>query len=78
VRESAVVGAADRIRGERVVVFVVRDDPALDEDRLLGFCNERLVDYQRPTAVYFVESLPRNALGKVLRKELMGRMKDEG
>lgn len=72
VRESAVVGAADRIRGERVVVFVVRDDSAagLDEARLLAFCAERLVDYQRPQQAFFVEALPRNAMGKVLRKEL--------
>src|SRR5262249_26540893 len=72
VRESAVVGVPDRHRGERVAVFVVRDDSPdpLDEGRLLAFCSERLVDYQRPRRVFFVEALPRNAMGKVLRKEL--------
>jgi malonyl-CoA/methylmalonyl-CoA synthetase len=70
VRESAVVGLPDDRRGERVVAVVVRDDPALDERRLRAFLGEHLVDYQRPASVVFVESLPRNALGKVLRREL--------
>ncbi len=71
VRESAVVGLPDPVRGERVAVFVVRTDPSLDEARLEAFCAERLVDYQRPRQVFFVDALPRNALGKVLRRELV-------
>ncbi|HYV40112.1 MAG TPA: AMP-binding protein [Gemmataceae bacterium] len=70
VRESAVVGVADRRRGERVVAFVVKGDDSLNERRVLDHCGDRLVDYQRPSAVVFVESLPRNAMGKVLRREL--------
>jgi malonyl-CoA/methylmalonyl-CoA synthetase len=70
VRESAVVGLPDDRRGERVAAVVVRDDPALDEGRLRSFCAVRLVDYQRPSTVIFVETLPRNAMGKVLRREL--------
>ena len=38
----------------------------LDEETLRAFWGERLVDYQRPSVVFFVESLPRNAMGKVL------------
>ncbi len=71
VRESAVVGIPDADRGERVAAFVVREDLALDEAGLLGFLGERLIDYQRPRRVVFVDSLPRNALGKVLRQELV-------
>jgi malonyl-CoA/methylmalonyl-CoA synthetase len=70
VRESAVVGVPDNVAGERVVAVVVRDDPGLDEDRLTAHCAGRLVDYQRPRAVVFVEALPRNTMGKVLRREL--------
>jgi long-chain acyl-CoA synthetase len=70
VRESAVVGLPDDRRGERVAAVVVRDDPALDERRLRSYCAEHLVDYQRPATVAFVDALPRNALGKVLRREL--------
>jgi acyl-CoA synthetase (AMP-forming)/AMP-acid ligase II len=70
VRESAVLGVPDSTRGERVVAAVVRQGPALDEGGLRAFWGERLVDYQRPREVVFVEELPRNAMGKVLRGEL--------
>ena len=70
VRESAVLGVPDDRKGERVVAVVVRDDPTLDEARLRAFWSERLVDYQRPKQIVFVEALPRNAMGKVLRREL--------
>jgi malonyl-CoA/methylmalonyl-CoA synthetase len=70
VRESAVVGLPDDRRGERVVAVVVRDDPALDERRLRDHCAEHVVDYQRPSSFVFVDALPRNAMGKVLRRGL--------
>ena len=70
VRESAVVGVPDDRRGERVVAVVVADDPQLDERRLRDHCREHLVDYQQPAEYRFVPSLPRNAMGKVLRSEL--------
>jgi malonyl-CoA/methylmalonyl-CoA synthetase len=70
VREAAVVGVPDERRGERVVAVVVRGDEALDEGRLRAYCEERLVEYQRPREVVFAKALPRNAMGKVLRKEL--------
>ena len=70
VRESAVVGVADRHRGERVVAFVVKGDDTLNERRLLSHCGDRLVDYQRPKEIVFVDSLPRNAMGKVVRRDL--------
>jgi malonyl-CoA/methylmalonyl-CoA synthetase len=74
VRESAVVGVPDARRGERVVAVVVRDDAALDEGRLRAYWDERLVDYQRPREVMFVDALPRNAMGKVLRRQLRDRV----
>jgi malonyl-CoA/methylmalonyl-CoA synthetase len=70
VRESVVFGVPDTRRGERVVVAIVRADPALDEARLLAELSERLVDYQRPRTVLFVDELPRNTMGKVLRRVL--------
>ncbi len=70
VRESAVLGVPDARKGERVAAIVVRDDPTLDENRLRAFWSERLVEYQRPKQVLFVDALPRNAMGKVLRREL--------
>jgi malonyl-CoA/methylmalonyl-CoA synthetase len=74
VKESAVLGLPDRRRGERVAAVIVRDDPALDEHRVKAHCAENLVDYQRPATIAFVDELPRNALGKVLRRELRDRL----
>ena len=57
--------------------LVVRDETALSEQKLIAHCGERLVDYQRPTEVRFVEALPRNAMGKVLRRELQGQFQEQ-
>lgn len=70
VRECAVLGLPDAERGESVAAAVVRSDPSLDEARLRAWCNERLVRYQQPRRVLFLDTLPRNSLGKVLRREL--------
>ncbi len=74
VRESAVLGLPDAHRGERVTAVIVRGDSALDEPTLRAHCAECLVYYQRPTVYHFVDALPRNALGKVLRRELRDRL----
>jgi malonyl-CoA/methylmalonyl-CoA synthetase len=70
VRESAVVGLPDKKRGERVVAAVVRTGEDLSECALRTYLGERLVDYQRPAEIVFVAALPRNTMGKVLRREL--------
>jgi malonyl-CoA/methylmalonyl-CoA synthetase len=70
VRESAVFGVPDPVRGEAVAAAVVRSDDALDEARLRTFLTDRLVGYQRPRVVVFVPELPRNAMGKVPAAEL--------
>jgi malonyl-CoA/methylmalonyl-CoA synthetase len=77
VRESAVVGLPDKQRGERVAAAVVRNDPELDEARLQAWWDERLVSYQQPKTVLFVEALPRNSMGKVLRRELRKQFDQE-
>ena len=73
VKESAVFGLPDDLRGEKVVAMVVID-PAADKEatprNIRDFCRERSVDYQVPSEVYFVDELPRNAMGKVLKREL--------
>jgi malonyl-CoA/methylmalonyl-CoA synthetase len=74
VRESAVVGVPDRLRGERVVAAVVRTNEMLTERLLQTYLSSRLVHYQRPADIIFVGSLPRNAMGKVLRRELRDRI----
>ena len=69
VREVAVVGVPDDDLGQRIVAFVVGDAAP---DALIDFVAQQLSIHKRPREVRIVESLPRNALGKVLKKELAG------
>lgn len=70
VAECAVLGLPDADRGERVAAAIVRSDPALDEARVRAWVSDRLIHYQQPKSLLFVEALPKNALGKILRREL--------
>jgi acyl-CoA synthetase (AMP-forming)/AMP-acid ligase II len=68
--EAAVVGVPDERLGEVGRAFVVRRGETPTEDDVLAWCEERLANFKRPRSVVFVESLPRNLSGKVLKKEL--------
>jgi malonyl-CoA/methylmalonyl-CoA synthetase len=70
VREVAVVGTPSLVWGEIVTAFVVRDGSTPDEGGVKAFCSERLAGYKRPRSIVFVDRLPRNALGKILRDQL--------
>ena len=70
VDEAAVVGLPDEDLGERVVAAVVRDDPELTEEGVKDFLRDELAGYKKPRQVTFVDELPRNALGKVLKHEV--------
>lgn len=77
VAESAVIGLPDDRRGERVAAIVVREDPTLEVAAIRAHCRERLVDYQRPSVIEFADELPRNAMGKVLKRELRSAFGEE-
>jgi acyl-coenzyme A synthetase/AMP-(fatty) acid ligase len=70
VREAAVVGIPDDRLGEVPWAFVARVDDGLTEDDLITWCRERLTPYRVPARVVFVEQLPRNDVGKVVKREL--------
>ena len=71
IAETAVVGVASAQWGETPVAFVVaRADARLDAEALRAWANARLGATQRIAAVEIVERLPRNAIGKVLKREL--------
>jgi len=74
VAEAAVVGTPSEEWGEVVTAFVVPADPAdpPDPQELLAFAGGRLAAFKRPRLVRYLEALPRNALGKVLKHELRG------
>ncbi len=68
VAEAAVVGLPDEDLGQRIVAFVVGD---AEPDDLISFVAEQLSAHKRPREVRLVDALPRNAMGKVVKKELM-------
>jgi malonyl-CoA/methylmalonyl-CoA synthetase len=70
VSEVAVVGTPSDEWGETVTAFVVPAGDAPRPDALLAFAAEQLAPFKRPRLLHFVDSLPRNALGKVVKHEL--------
>ncbi len=71
VAEVAVVGVDDPEWGERVRAFVVkRPGSSLDEGALKVWCRERLAGPKVPRDFVFLDALPRNPTGKVLKREL--------
>jgi fatty acid CoA ligase FadD36 len=74
VTEVAVIGAPDDDLGQRVVAFVVGD---AQPQALIDFVAQQLSAHKRPREVRLVDSLPRNAMGKVLKKELAEWPEDE-
>jgi malonyl-CoA/methylmalonyl-CoA synthetase len=70
VAEVAVVGLPDEEFGEKVTAVVVRDDQDLTEREVQDFCRDELAGYKKPRDVVFVDALPRNAMGKVLKHEV--------
>jgi acyl-CoA synthetase (AMP-forming)/AMP-acid ligase II len=74
VLEAAVIAIADPRWGEVPKAFVVRRSVAsLDEHGLREFCRKRLAGFKVPKAVEFIDSLPRNPSGKVLKRDLRHR-----
>ena len=72
VRECAVIGRPHPDWGEEVVAFVVRStaDAAIDENTLDQLCLDNIARFKRPKAYQFVEDLPKNNYGKILKTEL--------
>lgn len=71
VQEAAAVGIPDERLGERVRACVVlREGETATAEELIAFCRERLVGYKVPAEIEFRTSLPKNMIGKVLRREL--------
>jgi fatty acid CoA ligase FadD36 len=72
VAEVAVVGLPDEDLGQRIVAFVVGSGD-VKPDALINYVAEQLSVHKRPREVRIVDTLPRNAMGKVLKKELLSQ-----
>jgi acyl-CoA synthetase (AMP-forming)/AMP-acid ligase II len=71
VADVAVIGVPDGRLGEVGLALVVRKpDTALTADDVVDYCRERLANFKVPRRVEFVDTLPRNLAGKVLKTEL--------
>jgi HIP---CoA ligase len=70
VNDVAVVGVPDERMGELGKAYVVRASEALSSDDVIAFAKERLANFKVPREVEFVDALPRNLGGKVLKNDL--------
>jgi fatty-acyl-CoA synthase len=71
VREVAVIGLPDARWGEVVTaVVVIESGHAIEPNELIEWSSDRIASFKRPRRVYFVDELPRNAVGKVLKRSL--------
>ncbi|HVL77242.1 MAG TPA: AMP-binding protein [Noviherbaspirillum sp.] len=74
VLDVAVVGAPDPVYGEAVVAYVeTRPGCSVTREALAEHTKSRIASYKKPKHVFFVDSLPRNPLGKILKNELRER-----
>lgn len=71
IKELCVVGIADERWGEKVSAFIVlKDGESLTEGDIKNYCTERISNIKIPKKIEFVRELPRNATGKILRREV--------
>ena len=78
IKEVAVIGVPDAEWGESVVAAVVKKEGHVpDEQELDLFCLEHIARFKRPKRYVFVDELPKNATGKVLKRELRERFRPE-
>ncbi|GJM10469.1 MAG: AMP-dependent synthetase [Lysobacteraceae bacterium] len=70
ITDAAVIPMADERAGEVPLAFVVRSDAAVDEQAVKDFVAERVAPYKQLREVRFIESIPKTASGKILRRVL--------
>jgi long-chain acyl-CoA synthetase len=70
VLEVACIGVPDDKSGEAVKVFIVKKDPALNQEAVIEHCRKNLTGYKIPRHVEFRSELPKTNVGKILRRAL--------
>ncbi len=70
VADVAIVGIPHKKWGESPLAVIVRADDQMSEQDVIDYCRDRLAHYKCPTSVTFVDSIPRNASGKILKRVL--------
>jgi long-chain acyl-CoA synthetase len=71
VSEAAVIGMKDDVYGENIKAFVVlRPGEEATAEEIVDHCRKKLTNFLLPKEVVFLKALPKNLVGKVLKKEL--------
>jgi len=71
VKDAAVIGIPDRMRGQAVVAVVaLKEGLSAEKEEFINFCRENMPEYRVPKAVFFREEIPRDPAGKLLRRIL--------
>jgi acyl-CoA synthetase (AMP-forming)/AMP-acid ligase II len=74
IAEAAVIGIPDPVWVERVhAVVALRADATASENEIIAFCKEHVASYKSPKSVEFLESLPKNPQGKIVKKEIRAK-----
>ena len=71
VREVAVIGVPDARWGEAIkAVIVIQPGKEVSEQELIKFCKKRIASYKKPKSIEFIDELPKNNNGKIVKQEL--------
>jgi acyl-CoA synthetase (AMP-forming)/AMP-acid ligase II len=71
VHEVAVIGVPDDTWGEAIKAIVaIKEGQKVTGEEIINFCKEYLASYKKPKSVEFIDSIPKNAYGKILKREL--------
>ena len=70
VKDAAIIGIPDDKWGEAVKAIITKENDSVDEETIFSFCRKNLARYKCPTSIDWMDVIPRNPSGKILKVEL--------